>query len=228
MRGVKLGKLVQLVKVICGDSTGEGSAIDSDLKLLLTLTQESLAATNDWASLEIRQDVSLAAGIRVGNLPGFNLTRPVYVEYQWSNTWGPLAYGIGSEQYNVYDVDQVADPVQNWRIIPPTVADETPTFEVWPTPATSATIRFTGQQRVLDFVSDEDVCTVDHLLLVYYAAVDRLALLNKKSSSLMLAKANALAASLRSVEHRSGNSISFTSYADQAEPRRKTVPILSV
>lgn len=228
MQGVKLQTLVKQVKVITGDSIVEGSSIDADLAMLLSLTQESLANTSDWASLETTSDVSFDADSRLGTFPSLNLNRPVLVEYRWNETWERLEYGIGAEQYNAWDVGEAADPVMRWKLLP--LADAVQQFELWPTPATACTVRVTGQRALLPFTVNDDVCTLDGLLLVYYAAADRLMLLDRKNvAATLLSKANALAASLRAIEHRKDNSFSFTKYDDGcAGDRQKVVPILSV
>ena len=226
-QGLTLAQLVQRVKVLCGDSTQEGSAVNNDIATLLALTQESLANTNDWASLETIEDVTVSAGTRTGTFPSLNLARPIRVEYKWTTLWHPLDFGIGADQYNAWEENEQSDPIERWKLLP--LADSVQSFEVWPTPTTDAVIRFTGQIAVAPFAVDSDVCTVDALLLAYYTAAERMAILGKKESALMLGKANALAASLRSVEHRENNVISFTKYSDEPqETRAKFVRILNV
>lgn len=228
-QGYTLADLVQQVKALCGDSTQEGSAINADLRTLLALTQESLANTNDWAGLETTADVVLAAGDRFGVVPALNLARPVRVEYKWNEKWRPLTFGITTDDYNAWDEGETADPVEKWKLLPYEPENEQQQFEVWPSPVTEATIRFTGQKALATFEIDSDFATVDGLLLVYYTAAERLSLLGKKNAPLMLSKANALAATLRSVEHKDNNVISFTKYCDdQPQERRKFVRILSV
>ena len=230
MRGVKLTELVKQVKVLCADSIQEGSSIDNDIAVLLDLTQTTLAATNDWASLENKIDVSLAAGDRYANFPALNLARPVVAEYKWNELWSRLEYGIQEDQYNSWDEGEQADPMERWKLIPITDATAVQTFEVWPTPATTAQVRFTGQQALLPFKQGDDLCTVDSLLLVYFTAAERLGLLGRPATQVqaILGKANALAAALRSVEHRENNTFSWTKYSHDEREQRKVVRILSV
>lgn len=74
--------------------------------MLLNNRQKFFASEYSWAFLETRYDVAVVAGDRYLDVPaGLNLDRPLKVETKFNNIWQPLEYGIGPEEYNVFDSD---------------------------------------------------------------------------------------------------------------------------
>lgn len=230
MQGVKLSTLRRMLKVECGDSLTAGTGIDADLNALLETEQELLATMSDWAMLETRWDVAVAAGARYLNLPNYNQSRPVVVETLWAQHWTEVCYGIDSEQYNRYDSDrgQTGAQIEKWRLVPVTETGAQQTFEVWPLPSIAQTVRFTGQLRMLPLLTDEDVCTLDAQMLVMFAAAKRLALLGKNEAQFKLAEAQAIASTLRSVSSKKNNVFAVNSWDQDPSKKVKTVAVLSI
>ena len=192
---VKLLDLRTMLKAECRDSLSVGNSIDNELNVLLAMKQEVLATQFDWASLERIADVAVDG--QYATLPALNYARPVIIETQLSELWQPVEYGITSAQYNF---PQSVAPVRRWKMVAKTDPTAEAQFEVWPIPPVATTVRFTGQQTLLPLKIDEDVCTLDSLMLVLYVAADRLTALKQQDAASKLAQANAIAASLKSVQ----------------------------
>lgn len=195
MQYVKLVDLRQMLKAECRDSLSVGTAIDNELNVLLKTKQELLASQADWAQLEVVLDVPITAGNPYADFPAINTQRPFVVETLLSELYNPVEFGITSEQYNF---PQSTTPIRRWKYKAKTDATAAAQFEVWPTPPLSTVVRFTGQQQLLPFVTNDDVCTLDGLMLVLYVAADRLLALEKKDWQSKLNQANAIAATLKS------------------------------
>jgi hypothetical protein len=85
--------------------------------------------------------------------------------------WYPVDYGIKGEQYEAVDPDmgEVQDPASRWQTYSPTQ------FEIWPVPAGQQTLRFWGTGLATTMVVDSDPAVLDDLLIVLYAAAEKLA-----------------------------------------------------
>jgi len=218
---VKLLDLRQMLKAECRDSLSVGNSIDNELNVLLATKQEVLATQFDWASLELISDVAVDG--QYATLPALNYARPVLVETQLNELWQPVEYGITSAQYNF---PQSVAPIRRWKMVAKTDPTAAAQVEVWPIPPVAATIRFTGQQALLPLKIDDDVCTLDSLMLVLYVAADRLTALNQKDAASKLAQANAIAASLKSVMAKAEPVFkTYQSDGDCSRSRRRTVLI---
>jgi len=171
-RNTQLSVLLTMLQAQLDSAITAAPQNQSSLFQLLSDEQKWLAGQYDWPFLEDRFDLLAPAGSRYlpfptvdneGNTIAMNLERPYKVEVFWTNYWNPLAYGIGSEQYNYLNSDQpgnVQDPIQNWRW-----SGENQ-VELWPINTTAQVVRFTGQ-RVLDpLVSSTDTADLDDQLIV--------------------------------------------------------------
>lgn len=63
-------------------------------------------------------------------------------------------------------------------------------FEVWPVPASSSTVRFTGQDQLLPLVQNTDVCSLDDLLIVYGVASEEATVKERANARLLTEKFN--------------------------------------
>lgn len=189
-----------LLKAEIKEAQETNTALDLELGYALANSQEKLCAAYDWTFLEDRWDKTVTGrytALPTQNIRSINSTinfnRPVIVECKYSNLWNPLEYGIGSEQYNYLDSDNgvTQNPARNWQMESNTGdASNADEFEIWPIPATSQTIRFTGQRAPRTLSSDSDKCDLDHLLIVYAAAMEILTMRENPMAPLAVKKYN--------------------------------------
>ena len=187
------------------DSTATGK--DTALNQLLSNKEQWLASEYDWPFLEHRWDITVNAGNRFLTLPtqesssgdegasvAINFEREVRVEVKYNNKWWPLDYGVGAEEFNIFDSDgtttpvQPMDPVMRWRFATDTSEGANPNqFEIWPVPVTTQIIRFTGQRALLTLSADADKADLDDQLIVLFTAAEQAAI-NEMASAQLLAQ----------------------------------------
>lgn len=184
-RGTQLSKIREMLKAEIGDFSGTNAARDSELNVKLSNKQQQYAKEYDWSFLERRWEVAAAAGTRfyvfptvdadLGETAKIDLDMLDRVEVFWCNTYLPVLYGIGKDEYNFLNpsLNQAADPIRRWREASnPNEATGANQFEVWPVPVGSSTIRFTGNRQLLPLSADADKADLDDMLLVLGVAVD--------------------------------------------------------
>lgn len=96
---------------------GVATADDANLRVLLSNKQKWWAAMYDFPDLETRQDVAVLASTRYYQMPtSLDRTRPFKVETKYNDVWQPVCYGIGSDEFTVWDSDanDTQDPVLKW------------------------------------------------------------------------------------------------------------------
>ena len=200
-----LAELVLMLKSEIGDSLVAGTQKDPTYKRLLATKQKLLAAEFDFPYLEDRWDVAAPAGSRYLTIPAadvlgvaysIDFTRPMVVTRLWNRKYEPLEYGIGTDEYNVYNSDLLdqTDPFQRWRWLQASnLATPNPVitqrFEVWPINATAQTIRFSGQRLLSPLLVDSDKADVDDLVLVLSCAVEILTRSKQQDAQLRLQNA---------------------------------------
>lgn len=239
-RGTTLAKALAMLKGELGTltNTSIAPATDLELQLLIDNTQLLLADTYDWPFLNTRSDVAVTAGVldanRFYDFPEtLNLERPVKAETLWGNRWHTLDFGIDSEQFNAYssgDGDVAAvqtDPIARWGWRP----DDATQFEVWPLPATSTTVRFSGQRKVDSLATasggvltftQTDILELDDLLVVLFAATDKLARMKKTDASLKQSKAEQRLGMVRASYNSKNPTFSLT---PGSKPERRLIKI---
>lgn len=194
--GWQLRELVSGLRAETGKSTNVALGVNEReaLATRLRMTQELLVTQYDWPFLSTDRDVPLLVGERLYAFPAdmtFDGVQSVKVRTGPGNSWLPVCYGIGSDQYNMLDTEAGATswPVSHWR-----VADDA--IEVWPTPDRNCTLRLSGKRAVRPLREDADVCELDGNMLVLFAAADVLGRQGSEDAQLALAKAQKL---LRSI-----------------------------
>lgn len=246
-RNTSLGSVLAMLKGELGYNqvVGVAAAQDTELCTLISNKQQWLASEYDWPFLEHRWDSGLSALNRYVTFPTtdengttniINHERPVTVEIFWSNKWQPVQYGIGSQEFNYRNSDlnppDQLDPVQRWRF------DDEGKFEIWPIPASSQTLRFTGQRVVVPLVSFTPVAgppagstvvvdmtalvSLDDQMVVLFAAAEKLKRLKQADADLKLQMATNRMNYIRaSYPHRSQRVV----FGNQNQPVNKVVPI---
>lgn len=181
MRLNTLSNIRTLVKAEIGVSITVGTQKDGILNTLISDTQIWLSSEYDWPFLEDRWDDQVGAGSRYRSVPTtaaiagantpINFERPVRVDVKWASLWSPVEYGIENSEYNIFDSDvgNQSDPIQRWRMAGETAGGGLQ-YEIWPIPASQATVRFTGQRTLDALTADANKADLDDMLLVYWVA----------------------------------------------------------
>ena len=210
-RGTALSVIRTYLKAEIRDSQEINTTADAEFNYLLANKQKDLAFAYDWPFLEHKWDLACAANSRYLNIPttdirglavSINFERPVNAYRYWSSKYQEIFYGIGMDEYNLYNSDlsgNQVDPIQKWQLI--SNANETSNpdqIEIWPKPAGSQTIRFIGQRNVQALSSDSDKADIDDLLLAYAVAADVLTLREQPNAKIAQEKAAKRLIALRS------------------------------
>jgi hypothetical protein len=197
-RGVTLAKARDLMKVECGEAIATNTAVDNELYAQMEAMQELLAGEYDWPFMQTMWDATYVAASRYIDAPTQdvdgtdctpNYERPLLVEAFYNDRWHQLDYGIGACQYNMHNVDEVVGgAILRWQL-------RGTRIEVWPISSDAQTIRFTGERGLLTLRDESDefdvtkVLDLDHLMLVYFCAAERLARLEQMDAAAKLQKA---------------------------------------
>lgn len=245
-RNTPLANIVAMLKVELGYNATPGTAVGDDLPLaaLIAEKQRWLADTYDWPFMEHRWDVAVGNSARYvpfptlndqGNTIAINFERPVKLETFWSANWDEVIYGIGSEEFNYRDSDQVPpdllDPVQRWRF-----NDETQ-FEIWPMPASAQKLRFTGQRVPNPLLSFQpspngpacitalwaNTVDLDDQMVMLFAAAEKLQLMEKANAQSVLQRANARMTYIRQSYPRREMNCSFQ--GGKRQQYNKIIPV---
>jgi len=200
-RGTTLTNLIALLKAELRDSQDANTTLDTEYGYALSNKQKDLALAYDWQFLKHDWDLACGIGSRYLAIPtidtrnqtvNINFERPVLVQRKYGSWYQPVPYGIGPEEYNLYEgTTKKADPIQKWQfstnINESSNADQ---VEIWPSPNSAQTLRFTGQRMVRALSVGADTADLDDLLLVYFVAGDYLGQREQANASLVLKKAN--------------------------------------
>jgi len=203
-KGNTLALVTTMVKNHSGRHLTVGTSDDTRIHELIEEKQMWLASNWDWQHLKDSWEVALAAGDRLKTEPatdvytqtiGINWDRPVLVETLYNGAYLTVDYGIGTNEYNLYNSasSEAADPVQRWQLYQ-TVTPATK-YEVWPIPQTAQTLRFTGQRMLATLRNGSGVLTttlkldLDDQLVALYVASELLMRENSKDAAAKLALA---------------------------------------
>jgi hypothetical protein len=200
-RGTTLTVLLALLKAELRDAQETNSYLDTEYGYALANKQKDFALAYDWPFLKHDWDLACGVGSRYLAIPTTdsrsqvvtpNFERPMLVQRKWGQWYEPVCYGIGPEQYNLFEgTTKRQDPIQRWQfstnVNESSNADQ---IEVWPSPNTAQTLRFTGQRTVRTLSTGTDTADLDDLLLVYFVAADYLGQREQANAALVLKKAN--------------------------------------
>lgn len=172
-RGTTLATLRYMLKSEIGHNlqTNVATAQDTELNQLLADMQQWVWSQYRWPFLYSHADVAATATTRYLTAPtAISLDYPTKVEAKWGQLWFDVDYGISGEEYQVVDPDrqQTRDPIARWQIYSSTQ------IEVWPVPSTVQTLRFWGTKTLNALASDTDTADLDDLLIVLFAAAEKL------------------------------------------------------
>lgn len=203
-----------MLKSAIGDNATGNTSRDAELNALLSNEQKLYASSYDFPFLIHRWDLSCVAGSRFLALPTttsstgdlnashvINFDRPVKVEVKFNTVWLPVLYGITSAELSCHDsdLDERIDPIQRWRFASNTSeAANADKIEIWPLPAATQVMRFTGQRALLTLSADADKADLDDMLLVYSVAVKKAT----RSSLIEEAQTHLAAAKTRELQTR--------------------------
>lgn len=151
-------------------SPGHGSNQSDSEFYLLARVQRQLYMANDWPNLVREETVSLSAGTRyITTLSTLNYDQINGMWVRYGDTWAPLQYGIGPDQYTAYDsaADERSFPIQRYRY-----DAGQPGIEVWPIPDQTASVMVRGQKALGNLKDLSDTTTLDADLIVLYAAAE--------------------------------------------------------
>jgi hypothetical protein len=206
--GTLLSELLLMLKAEIGSSLTTGVAMSDDvvLRRLLSNKQKALIHEYDFPNLNVRAEQAIAA--QYGTFPAtVSRDRPVLVEVDQDDVWVPLDYGIGAEQYLQYGPTETSDPIRRWQfrndgsVTPASLTLDR--FEVWPVPASSQQVAFTGTMVLPPLLADTDRAVLDDMMLVLFVAADRLRRYDQKDADLKLGQAQQIAGRLAATLPRS-------------------------
>ena len=206
-RNATLASALLLLKGEIGYSTtgSVNTAQDTELYTLIDTKQQWLASKYDWPFLERRADVSIVADTagRYATFPTtVDLERLRSVEVLYNDRWQEVEYGIGASEYNAYSSGDgsvtavLQDPIGRWSMY------STTQFEIWPLGSDAQTIRFTGQAPLTTLFSASvysgaATLDLDNILVVLFAAAEKLARMKKADATAKFAMAEDRLAVLR-------------------------------
>lgn len=196
-RGTQLSALVDALRAEIGASTNVSMGINSlpALHHILNRTQSWLWEKFDWPFAYIERDEQMVNGSRYyGFDPEIDFGRITEAHVRYSDSWRPLVYGIGVDQYNSSDPSdgEKEDPPTNWRHY------ENNQFEVWPMPSSNeCVVRFKAIKKLPKMVNDSDVALLDDNLIVLFAAAELLARAKSQDAQGKMSAANELFTKLK-------------------------------
>ena len=188
-----LAEVTEFVRDEARLSTNSSRGTDhlTHIQQLIRRHHETLAQGFEWEHLKVKRNDAaarkvLSAGSRYYNWPAsLDPERVTGAWVKFGGTWEPLGYGIGPQEYSVYDPDedQRTDPVQKWAF------HDHAQFEVWPIPLTNGSagdngeVAFEGKKVISLLAATTDRLDVDGILVALYCAAEILAENGQKSAA---------------------------------------------
>jgi len=192
-------EVVTMVRNEARQSTNSSRSTDHTnyIKELIKRYYETLSEDFEWEHLKITKDTTvgrkvLAAGQRYYDFPTtlniLKINPQAWVKH--SGIWKPVNYGIGFDQYSIYDPADSArsDPVERWNFY-------NSQFEVWPVPSVNGAadadgeIAFEGQKLVTALTADADRLDMDGRMISLFVAAEILASDGQKTAAEVKASA---------------------------------------
>jgi len=230
-RGNTLTNVLAMVKAELAYSltSGVATAQDQELYSLIDGKQQWLAGEYDWPFLHTSADVT--ASSRYATLPTtIDYARLFNVWVFWSNYWKPLEYGIDEIQYNALSSGDVVaavprDPIMRWSY-----KSDGASFEVWPVPVTSQTVRFTGVRTLTTLksggvYSGAATLDLDDQMIVLFVAAEKLARIKPEQAKLKLDLANQRIRTMRATAQVKSRITDLV--PNENENQRRVVPLIT-
>lgn len=184
-----LDNMVRSLRAEAGHSLNVAQGVNQldTLKYILKRTQEELWTAFDWPTLEVRVNCAVGGGVYLYNWPAgmtFDQVRSTWWAEASSAEWYPVGYGIDESRIKPDDTNtQTGQPVQFWE------AAGSDQFRIWPTPMSTASMRFKGLKTLGAFIAGTDVSTLDATCVVLFAAAELLARAKAEDAAMKLQKA---------------------------------------
>ncbi len=242
MLNTTLSTLVTMLKAAIGDNLSVGTANDTAYQQRLADKQQQLTGEYDFPYIMKAWDVGVSSGSRFNNLPvaastvdgvtkTLDLSRPFQLEVLYANRWKEVLNGIDSREYNSLSSDVISngssqvviqslDPIMRYKLVSST------SFEVWPVPQSSSTLRFYGQAQLSTLTSVSDTADLDDQLIVNSLAVDILSKRKSADAQALLAVAQKRLLNLRASLQVREDDVIIGGRMDTQQ--RKLVPIIGV
>ena len=230
-RGIALSQLLEDLKHEVGHSiaTGAGGDADARLKYLLKRKQAFLYDDYDWRFLH---DIVTATASASGRFITFPTdTSPETIDAIYRLEGGstiPLLRGISIEHYGIHNslagTPEEADPIRRFDY-----GDDggTAKIELWPIPATDATLYFDNKRPLGALSADNDTADLDDQLIVLFTAVDILKRAKHADWEDKLGEANARYVTLKTRYKPAGPPVLLADFDPHLEPTRPA-PVIRV
>jgi hypothetical protein len=190
-----LGTLITNLRFELGASSNPAAGINQrdQLVYLLNRAQEQIAMDFEWPVFTIDRDIPIVVGTRYYAYPsGLEYGDVERVWLVWNTLYGEIAYGIGPEQFALFNSNTgfTSWPVERWMH-----NADSGLFELWPIPSEAppatptsqaALIRMRGTKPYTTMVADSDMSTFQSTAIVLYAAAELLARQKDDSASIKL------------------------------------------
>lgn len=211
-RGTQLSALVIMLRAELGRSESVAVGISDRPRLVRAINRAyaSLAAEHDWPHLrKTFTRITLSAGSRYYDFPSdLDYDRVEDVKLWWNSEPQPISRGISIQDYSAYDstaaTPERSDPALKWDIRWTGSREQ---IEIWPVPASTQYLQFTGFIKTPRLVNDSDLCKLDDDLVVLFAAARLVK--DKDESRLVLAEANDKLNQLKSNSQSSSDTVRY-------------------
>jgi hypothetical protein len=197
--GVSLTTLRRYLRGETGQSLNIAQNVQSQATqdLILDRQQRELWDAYEWPHLRLFQDIPLAVGQSLYAYPtamSFDQISRIYVADGVNSKWRQLSYGI-----RAYDIPLAGAPSGNPRqwgnkiTINSTTGMVVPgqdQIQLLPVPSRADSVmRLDGQAKCTDLIADGDVCCIDSMIIVLFAAAEILATQKSEAAPFKLTKA---------------------------------------
>lgn len=224
--GVALSQLIADVQLELGHSTNTsvGQNFRGHITHRIQREYERLYRDFTWPHLRKWVDLVLVAGTKTYTLPSVGgdplmLADVREVFTKWGGQYEKLTRGIEIDDYNCLDSDagMRADPAQKWQ-----PQGETQ-IEVWPLPASAATLRFLALQPFKPMALETDLCRLDDQLISLFASAEYLTRQGSKEAPAVMMRAQQHYMTLKQRLQTGANRVSLAGERgfNPNDPRRK-------
>lgn len=142
------------------------------LKHLIQRTEYELWTAFQWPTLEIFEDLDAQVGQYIYDYPpemGYDQIRQVLWSPVGSASWQLIEYGIPHQCILPGGGNSTTGPTaQYWK----TQGDTQ--FRIWPTPSSEGVIRLVGMVPLNPLIEDDDLCTLDPVLITLFVSSELL------------------------------------------------------